>query len=143
MKIRYVKRAKKPGSPFVFCMVYNEEWFLPHFLDHHRKLGIEHFVFYDDQSTDRTHEFSLRRTTVRSSCTSLSRARKFNTDTGSRTMSATRSPELEGPGKWGITLDADEFMILPTRFSAVGDLATYLETEKLRVCARADDRFLS
>ena len=59
MRIRFLKRAPPRPGVFLFCMVYNEEWFLPHFLEHYRALGIRHFVFYDDESTDSTRELLL------------------------------------------------------------------------------------
>ena len=136
MKIRYVKKAKKQGNIFVFSMVYNEEWFLPHFLDHYRKLGIDHFVFYDDLSTDRTHEILAAQDDCTIVMPMAEPGEKMRHGVWLQNRVSTQVPELEGPGKWGLTLDADEFMILPTRFSTIGEVAAYLERKDYK-CALA------
>ena len=136
MKIRYVKKAKKQGRIFVFCMVYNEEWFLPHFLDHHRRLGVDHFVFYDDLSTDRTREMLLAQDDCTVVMPTAEPGEKIQHGVWLQKRVGTEVPELEGPGKWGITLDADELMILPTRFSTIGEVVGYLDRKNLK-CALA------
>ena len=39
------------------CVLKDEMYFLPEFLAHYRALGVEHFVFLDDASTDGTTVF--------------------------------------------------------------------------------------
>jgi Glycosyl transferase family 2 len=136
VKVRWAKRAKTHSGIFVFAMVYNEEWFLPHFLDHHRRLGVDYFIFYDDYSTDRTREILLEQ----DDCAILAPGREAEETilhgVWLQRWLNNRVPENEGPGRWGLVLDADEFLVLPSRFSSVGDAITYLEQRKLS-CALA------
>ena len=125
MNIRILKRAKTLGGVLSFSLIYNEEWFLPHFLQHHRSLGVEHFVFYDDHSTDRTRDILMEQ----EDCTVIVAA------DGERP--AQRLGLLQiilgnwvlehfGAGAWAVTLDLDEFVILPSGFSSIGEVADYL-----------------
>ncbi len=43
----------------MFSVVRNEMYFLPHFLQHYRTLGVRDFWFLDDRSEDGTREFLL------------------------------------------------------------------------------------
>ena len=40
----------------MFCVVRDEAYFLPFLLEHYRRLGVEHFLFYDDKSSDGSRE---------------------------------------------------------------------------------------
>ena len=40
----------------LFCVVRDEIYFLPFFLEHYRRIGIKHFLFYDDGSSDGSRE---------------------------------------------------------------------------------------
>ena len=54
-----VVRNVQPGETgtILVCVTRNEGWRLPCFLDHHRMLGVRHFVFIDNGSSDTTVEF--------------------------------------------------------------------------------------
>ncbi|WP_394174911.1 glycosyltransferase family 2 protein [Thalassotalea litorea] len=41
----------------LFATLYNEAHLLPQFLDHYRKLGVNHFIFIDNNSTDQGAAF--------------------------------------------------------------------------------------
>ena len=43
----------------VICPVRDEIGLLPHFLDHHRRLGVRQFILIDNASTDGTTEYAL------------------------------------------------------------------------------------
>ena len=111
-------------------MVYNEEWFLPHFLKHHRELGVDYFIFYDDCSTDSTRDYLL----AQEDCTVLApeadAAGEIKHGVWVQRHISTQVPEREGPGRWSMVLDADEFLILPSGFSSVSDVIAYLEQRR-------------
>ena len=48
----------------LFVTVRNEEERLPYFLDYYRRLGIDHFLFVDNASTDGTGELLRRQDDV-------------------------------------------------------------------------------
>jgi len=134
VRIRVLKRAKSHRGIFSFSLVYNEEWFLPHFLAHYRGLDVEHFVFFDDNSTDRTREILMEQ----DDCTVL--VGEFDEDRPRLgVMQATLGNhvlETVPKGSWGLHLDVDEFMILPTGFYSIPDVANYLEQQSPK-CAFA------
>ena len=127
MKVRVLKRAKSQRGIFAFAMVYNEEWFLPHFLEHHRALGIDYFIFYDDCSTDRTREFLLAQDDCAVHVPDAEPGEEIKHGVWLQRHLSTQIPELEGPGRWSLVLDADEFMILPPAFASIGDVVAHLE----------------
>jgi hypothetical protein len=135
VRVRILKRAKARRGLFCFCMVYNEQWFLPHLLAHHRALGIEHFIFYDDRSTDGTRDMLMEQP----DCTIIEPADE--PEPGQRLAPTQRLlfnyvPETFGKGAWSLIVDADEFVILPTEFSSMDDLVRYLERRNHK-CALA------
>ena len=135
MKLRVVKRAKARGNVISFSLAYNEEWFLPHFLRHHRALGVEQFVFYDDHSTDRTLDILMEQ----DDCTVIASAEEERAPHRLGELQiAIGNIALEkfGRGAWALTLDLDEFVILPTGFSSIAEVARYLERQDLK-CAMA------
>lgn len=134
MKIRVVKAPKKRAGIFAFSMVFNEEWFIPHFLDHHRKLGVDYFIFYDDCSTDRTRELILAEPDCVLMVPEADESGPIRHGVYVQSRISTQIPEREGPDRWGLVLDADEFVVLPTAFSSIGDMIAHLE-RKQRNCA--------
>lgn len=46
----------QPNEVAVICLLKNGEYYISEFLRHHRDLGIKHFLFIDNGSTDRTIE---------------------------------------------------------------------------------------
>lgn len=46
----------KPGAILLFCVVHNGIQFVEWFLEHYRKLGVDHFFFVDNGSDDGTFE---------------------------------------------------------------------------------------
>lgn len=99
-----------------FSTVRNESLRLGHFLDHHRRLGVRHFLFVDNGSTDGTHDLLAAQPDVSLWRTGAEyRASRFGADwLGWLQMRF-------GHGHWALTLDADELLIYP-----------YWETRDLR-----------
>jgi hypothetical protein len=111
-------------------MVYNEEWFLPHFLDHYRSIGIRHFVFYDDESTDSTRELLL----AQDDCTVVVSGEGQDVGNGVEIQTSLINGVpliVGGEGAWSVSVDADELLMLPTRFGSIDDVVSYLEARDL------------
>lgn len=88
--------------------VRNETLRLPYFLDHHRKLGVDHFLFVDNSSDDGTAEYLAQQPDVSLWSTPHSyRLSRFGMDW------LTWLQLKHAHGHWCLTLDADEILIYP------------------------------
>lgn len=96
------------GAILCFSTVRNEAIRLPYFLDHHRALGVDHFLFVDNGSTDGTAEMLSKQPDCSVWSTSHSyRLSRFGVDW------LTWLQIQHGHGHWCLTLDADEILIYP------------------------------
>ena len=131
-EFQWRKRSALTDGPTLFAMVRNESYLLPHFLRHYRSLGVENFVFYDDHSTDGTLDLLA----AQDGCTILTSERGYREvmpDGRSFQLHAKRSvPESLGTGRWVLTVDADEFLVLPQCFSTMAELQQYLDARRHR-----------
>lgn len=86
----------------------NEMLRLPDFLRHHRRLGVERFLAIDDRSDDGTREFLLDQPDVH-----VFEIREPFAESrgGARWTSAVL--DQFAPGRWALTLDADELFVYP------------------------------
>ena len=101
--------------------IRNELYFLPAFLEHYRRLGVERFILLDDQSDDGTRDYLA----VQPDVMMLGSKRRFGD-----TFTPTAGPLAGKPcrmvhiwrtlmmqkfctGQWALCLDADEFISLP------------------------------
>lgn len=125
--LRDLRRVPITSGATLFCMVKNESYLLPHFLTHYRGLGVENFVFYDDRSTDGTLDLLA----AQPDCSILTSDREYR-----ETMADGRSfqvhaksaiPESLGADRWVLTVDADEFLQLPTAYTSLPALYVDLE----------------
>ena len=97
-----------PDDILCFATVRNEARRLPYFLDHHRRLGVRHFLVVDNDSTDGTPELLDRQPDVSLWSTQQSYKRsRFGVDW------LTWLQLRYGHGHWCLTLDADEILIYP------------------------------
>ncbi len=98
----------RPDTILCFSTVRNEAVRLPYFLEHHRKLGVGHFLFVDNQSDDGTADYLRAQPDVSVWTTPHSyRLSRFGVDW------LTWLQMLHGHGHWCLTLDADEIFIYP------------------------------
>lgn len=130
--IAHRARRTTASSP-LFSLVRNEALLLPHFFDHYRGLGIDHFFIYDDRSTDETAAF-LR---AQPDCTVLTSSHRFGDVCGmtangvpKRFCSLLREtlPLAFAPRGWAVVVDADEFMILPPGITSVPQMCRLLDS---------------
>ncbi|SNT24673.1 glycosyltransferase family 2 protein [Tropicimonas sediminicola] len=96
------------GDVLAFTTLRNEIARLPYFLDHHRRLGVAHFLIVDNGSTDTGPVFLADQPDVSLWQTSASyREARFGMDwLGWLLM-------RHGAGHWCLTVDADELLIYP------------------------------
>ncbi len=91
-----------------FATVRNEALRLPWFLDHHRRLGVRHFLIVENASDDDTQPFLAEQPDVSLWSTRHSyRLSRFGVDW------LTWLQIRYGHGHWCLTLDADECLIYP------------------------------
>ncbi|WP_306151270.1 glycosyltransferase family 2 protein [Roseovarius sp. MMSF_3281] len=96
------------GDILAAVTVRNEMVRLPYFLEHHRRLGVAHFLFVDNNSNDGTPEFLARQPDVSLWGTPHSyKLSRFGMDWLTALLAR------HGHGHWCLTLDADEIFIYP------------------------------
>ncbi|MCC6007649.1 MAG: glycosyltransferase family 2 protein [Rhodobacteraceae bacterium] len=92
----------------VFCTVHDERIRLPFFLEYYRRMGVGHFFFVENASTDGTREYLADQPDVSLWTTSASYKRaKFGMDWLNGLLSR------HAHGRWALVVDADEFLIYP------------------------------
>ncbi|MDD7970468.1 glycosyltransferase family 2 protein [Roseinatronobacter alkalisoli] len=92
----------------LFCTIRNERERIDWFLHHYRRLGVGHFLFVDNDSTDGTRQLLLDQpdTSVWGSAASYKQSR-FGMDWINALMLR------YGSGQWCVVADADELLIYP------------------------------
>lgn len=92
----------------LFCTLRNERVRLPFFLEYYRNLGVNHFLFVENDSDDGSREFLEKQDDVSLWTTTQSYKRsKFGVDWLNSLQSR------YGVGKWNLVVDVDEFFIYP------------------------------
>ena len=125
----------------IFSIVGNEMYFLSHFLEHYRNLGIQEFCFLVDTSDDGTLEYLMEQ----EDCWVLESDIKFGDHVrlvfGQKTITRRFSaavkflvPKEIFQGRWVLTIDADEFLILPAPSKTIPELIARLEQNGLDCC---------
>lgn len=103
-------RSWKIGKTDILCalVIRNEALRLPWFLDHHRKMGVSHFLIVDNGSTDGSAEYLRDQTDVSLWSTPASyRKSRFGLDWLNWLLLR------YGHGHWCLVLDADELLVYP------------------------------
>ena len=92
----------------LFCCLRNERVRLPFFLKYYRDLGVDHFLFVDNDSNDGSREYLADQPDVSVWHTTGSyRHARFGVDWLTALMSR------HGHNHWCLTVDADEFLVYP------------------------------
>lgn len=104
------------------CVVRNEGHRLSFFLDYYRRLGIEHFIVIDNQSTDGTAELLAPFDDVSRVVASGSyKAARFGNDWINEIINRHCAE------KWVLYVDADEFLVFPhSDRRSIADLTRYM-----------------
>lgn len=98
----------RPADVLAAMTVRNEMIRLPYFLDHHRRVGVDHFLIVDNDSDDGTRDFLAAQPDVSLWTTPDSyRLSRFGVDW------LTWLQIRHAHGHWCLTLDADELFIYP------------------------------
>jgi hypothetical protein len=116
----------RSGHILLFSTLRNEALRIPYFLDYYRRLGVEHFLFVDNGSTDDFAELVAGKNDISVWYTTASyRASNF----GMHWLNALLW--RYGCGHWCVTVDPDEFLIYPfyeTR--SLLDLTAWLDGQR-------------
>lgn len=107
--IKRKKRTKKNKMPILISVVRDEMERMPMFMEHYRKMGIEHFVIIDNNSKDGTLEYLTKQSDV--DVFSVKRQWK----SGRKLGWINKIMYLYGFCRWYLIVDADELMEWPER----------------------------
>lgn len=98
----------RPSDLLVFCTQRNEGVRLPYFLRYYREMGVNHFIFVDNDSTDTSLDYLARQGDVSVWTTRGSYKRsRFGMDWINFLL------RRYGHGHWTLTVDPDEFFLYP------------------------------
>ncbi|WP_170606628.1 glycosyltransferase family 2 protein [Ruegeria arenilitoris] len=98
----------QPDDILLMSVIRNEKIRLPYFLDYYRKLGVDHFLFVDNDSDDGSAEFLTQQPDVSVWNTQASyRRATFGVDWVNYLLRS------YAHGHWVLTVDPDEFFIYP------------------------------
>ncbi|MEJ6396535.1 glycosyltransferase family 2 protein [Yoonia sp. 208BN28-4] len=118
----------RPGDVLLFCTFRNEEVRLHYFLQYYRNLGVNHFLFVDNDSSDGGREFAASQPDVSIWTTAASyKDARFGVDW------LTWLQRRYGDKHWCLTVDPDEFFVYPfcdTR--SVRALTDWLDSSNIR-----------
>lgn len=132
-----VKGRVDPARLTLFTIVRNELGFLPAWLAHHRSIGFEQFLIFDDGSDDGTGDFlaaqsdvivmgsELRFGDLLLYCDPEGVTRQERAGTYFKIA----LPHLFFDGAYVGYVDADEFLILPSGVASIAEVVARLETE--------------
>ena len=133
LTLTFVKTASvRPRGVVVFSVMRDEDYFLPFFFDHYRKLGVDGFLIYDDRSGERTLEFL----SAQPDCSIVRSDHAFGDSFAPAGALFDRRlphvlkesvPESLLRDRWVLTVDADEFLVLPSEFQDLPQLIAALE----------------
>ena len=100
--------AIRPNDILCFVTMRNEKVRLPYFLDYYRRLGVNHFLFVDNDSTDGGYEYLASQSDVSLWHTKASyKGSRFGVDWLNWLQ------RKYAHGHWVLTLDPDEFFVYP------------------------------
>jgi len=108
-KIKQFRLPPDSASVVLVCVVWNELLLLQFFIDHYKTVGVEHFIFIDNNSDDGTTEYLISRDDVNIELYAEHgsyRDAKFGIDWVNSILNETLQ------NKWCLVVDIDELLIL-------------------------------
>ncbi len=134
---------------FLFTVIKNEEFFIPSFLDHYRKIGVEQFLFLDDKSSDKTRDMLKNE----SDCVILSSPYSFGDEISFTNNKGQQEKQRVGKllkaaipekflrNKLGIYADADEFLVFPSGINNLQELYKIMREKGIKTIAASQIEF--
>lgn len=134
LRLSNLSNRKIPKSALcLLCIAKDELYFLPFFLGHYRKLGVRHFIFLDDNSTDGSIEYLLGQPDV----TLLQSNFAFNDEIDGLRFGVAIRGKLSKqlfPETWSLIADADEFWFPPQGLESLSATVRMLAKDGHRIC---------
>jgi len=133
IKLDIVKAVPTPENGVVlFILLRDEDYILSFFFDHYRALGVVLFVVYDDRSGAETVDFLMAQAdcVVLRSDSAFGDSFGLNAFGGPRRLTAVLKesvPETLFQHRWVLSVDADEFLVLPSGFADLAELIEALD----------------
>jgi hypothetical protein len=131
LDFRTIKRGHTTRTgAVVFLVVRDEDYFLPYFFEHYRRIGFEEFLVYADRCSPPTLDLLV----TQSDTTVLTGDYTFGQTFGTLATGCPRrlsqllkesSVDLL-PDRWVLVADADEFLILPPPIRTISELIKVL-----------------
>ncbi len=119
-----LKYREKPGAVLLFVCIFNGATYIEWFLDHYRKLGVDHFFVVDNNSTDGGAEMFRRQPDV-----SLFSSPDSFAGSAFGIFWLNHLIQRFGIGHWCFQVDMDEAFVFPgfSRGRRLADLIAYCE----------------
>lgn len=115
-------------SLICLCPMRNESHLIKLFLDHYQKMGVTHFVFFDNISTDNSIEIVQDLSTAYNIQAYICGDSFLESKWGSKW--ATQFMDMYCINKWCITVDVDEFLTPPDNKKITDLIDDMIEDEK-------------
>ncbi|MBP0482018.1 glycosyltransferase family 2 protein [Sagittula salina] len=134
---RIVHGTVDPSRLTLFSTMKDEMNFLPAWLDHHRSIGFEQFLIWDDQSGDGSYDYLCRQSdvVVMRSELSFGMELRYTDPDGQESVERMGTymkialPHLFFDGAYVAYVDADEFLILPPDIASMQAVVDRLRAE--------------
>ena len=121
-----------PNDVLLFACLRNEKFRLPYFVDYYRKLGVAHFLFVDNDSTDGFRDWAAAQPDLSVWHTTASYKRS-----AFGMLWLNDLLRRHGAGHWCVVVDPDEFLVYPyMRTRSLHALTAFLDEEQ-RPCMHA------
>lgn len=119
-----LRHVPKDKEILVFVTIFNGIEYISWFLDYYRRIGVDHFFFIDNGSTDGTFELLLGEPDV-----SCFRQTGSFAASGCGVSWVNHLMRRHGVGKWCLHLDMDEALVFPGMKSGrqLSDLVSYFD----------------
>lgn len=135
-----VKRGNiKQDAVTLYSMIRDEIYYLPSFLDHYRSLGVEQFLFLDDQSSDGSYQYLQHQP----DCIILAAKYQYGDSLEAHDPDGRRKSQRAGiwykqmiprtflGNQYVLYADADEYLILPPTFGNLREFYQNLEQRNI------------